>query len=62
VDEALATLRIARRRCAAVLRGDHLAGVVYATELAALLAAHALPEAPEPDLEALAESAAPGSP
>jgi CBS domain-containing protein len=38
VDEALATLRVAGRRCAAVVRGDHLAGVVYAPDLVAVLA------------------------
>jgi hypothetical protein len=50
VDEALATLRIARRRCAAVLRGEQLAGVVYAGDLAVLLASLAA-DAPGPAVE-----------
>lgn len=51
VDEALATLRIAGRRCAAVLRGDHLAGVVCAADLARAVAATATVEAPEAPLQ-----------
>jgi CBS domain-containing protein len=60
VDEALATLRIARRRCAAVLRGADLAGVVYASDLAAVVASLSPPEqAPGPEPEPLAQGVAP---
>lgn len=59
-DEALATLRIARRRCAAVTRGPHLAGVVYEAEIAAVVASCTrVEERPEPEGEALAAGTAP---
>lgn len=62
-DEGLATLRIARRRCAAVLQGEHLAGVVGAPELAAVLSSLGPrpPRQPEPAPEpaSLAASSAP---
>jgi CBS domain-containing protein len=63
LDEALATLRVAGRRCAAIVRGDHLAGVVCAADLArALASALRAAEAREPAAEVVPVWAAPASP